>query len=123
MNLRRFQISMGFEAEGMMPELTKETLDELKRLLAENAISFEPAYRQDLIIKLNGASVGLMETPIAQLIERVFSNAPALIAAAEREHINAQHEETGRLWSGPRCDLPSRYIEIPYIPPAPGAQT
>ena len=76
MNLRRFQISMGFEAEGMMPELTKETLDELKRLLAENAISFEPAYRQDLIIKLNGASVGLMETPIAQLIERVFSNAP-----------------------------------------------
>jgi hypothetical protein len=26
--------------------------------------------------------------------------------------IQAQHEETGRTWSGPRRDLPRRYVEV-----------
>ncbi len=28
------------------------------------------------------------------------------------EHIEGQHEETGRIWGGPRYKLPDRYFEI-----------
>lgn len=30
-----------------------------------------------------------------------------------REYVMAQHDETGRYWSGPREDIPARFAEVP----------
>lgn len=38
----------------------------------------------------------------------------ARLYLAHIEPILAQHEETGRIWSGPRHALPPRFYEIPH---------
>ena len=32
--------------------------------------------------------------------------------------VNAQHDETGRWWSGPRSQIPPRYYEVTVAPPS-----
>lgn len=45
---------------------------------------------------------GVASIVVAEAIARVMA----------REIVRAQHEETGRLWEGPRGELPPRYSEI-----------
>jgi hypothetical protein len=81
------------------------TADRLDRLLAQQGEALSQFMRQaatDAVYHLRAQHRKLLESD----------------AIATDEIITAQHDETGRLWTGPRSNLPHRFAEVAAPVPA-----
>ena len=79
--------------------------DKLLRVSAENA-----ALRAEIDrLRVRCRQIDDEAYDYAEQIEQLKAEIDRL---RTRENVIAQHEDTGRTWNGPRCEIPSRYFEV-----------
>ena len=93
-------------------ELARAATAEIESLRSRLAEAERDAARYRFLRDRDGMGNIFMHTPTCELdaaIDREIATDSA------DDVINAQHDETGRAWRGPRSQLPHRYFEVDEI--------
>lgn len=83
-----------------------EAMEEITKLTAER-----DSYRQQA--EINARTVREQALALQQVTLERDAMLERIAEMQRREYVKAQHDETGRLWHGPREEMPARFSEVP----------